>query len=153
MRRAVIVAIISALLAVTAAAFISGMLATRFVQEAYDGDGAVEWLATGGGGLSGLLIGAIVAMFVAIIFASNATRFVLMDLGVRNPGITMRGPLSLTLGGAIIGTVITIPGILILVVAGIAWGAIRVYDESGDRGISKLTAIAESKTGGLADFV
>ena len=151
MRRAVIVALVSALVAVSAAAFLSGLFAARFLQAADDGAGAEEWLATTG--LSALLIGAVIIMFVAIIFASNAARIVLMGLGVRNPGVTLRTPLTVTVLGALVGTVITIPGLLVLVLVGVAWAGVRVYDEFGPSGTSTLVAIAENNTGDLSDFV
>ena len=153
MRRAVIAAVVSALVTVSAAAFVSGLLAARFLQATDDGAGAAEWLATDG--LSALLLVSIGVMFVGILFASNAARIVLMARGIRNPGITMRGPLILTLVGAVAGTVVTIPGVLVLVLAGVAWGCVRVYDEFGPRGTSRLAAAgptAAQAGGDLSDW-
>jgi len=138
------------LVAVAAAAFITALLASGVT---HTPEGEEVGVLIVGEQFSGLLIGGIVLMFVAIIFASNAARLILMGIGVRNPGTTMRGPLALTLGGALIGTIITIPGVLSAVLLGVIWGFIRVYDEHGDRGISTLTAIADNQRGDLSDFV
>ncbi len=142
MRRAVIVALASALVAACAAAFVSGLLAARFLQAADDGAGAAEWLETGG--LSQLLLAGVGIMFVALLFASNAARIVLMGRGVRNPGRTLRGPLVVAVVGAVAGTVVTIPGVLLLVLVGVVWGMVRVYDELRPAGASRLAALAEA---------
>jgi len=69
-------------------------------------------------------------MVIGLATAFMAARILLLGLRIANPIRTLQGPLILSVVGAILTLILSLPGVFIFLLAGLAWGAYRVFDES-----------------------
>ncbi|MCL1800188.1 MAG: hypothetical protein FWG25_02330 [Promicromonosporaceae bacterium] len=155
MRRAALVGIISMLVSIAAAAYLSGVMAFQFLNAL---PGATpEAVLTGAAEAANtqflIAAGVMVAFLVATILAARA---LLLGLNIGNPLRVMRGPLILTIVGAIMNVALSLPLVFLVMLGGLAWGAYRVFDESFNPIPKRARLVGVTKTnrqfGGAGDL-
>lgn len=151
MRRAVITGIVAALVTVSAAAYLSGLLAFQFLNAVEGETGAVVASVVQAAGAQALVVMSI--LVVALVATASAARIVLVGLGVRRPLTALRGPLVLTVAGAVATIWIAFPGPFLVLVGGVAWGTVRLADELGLVGPRTVHHPGGEPDGDLSDFV
>lgn len=137
------------LLATAAAGYLSGVMAYQFLNRVSDNPEQVLVDAAQAAG-SQFLLGAAV-MLAALMIALMAARALLLGLGIANPLRLIRGPLILTTVGAILTVILSLPGVFLLLVAGLAWGAYRVFDETYNP-VPKPQVSFHNRGGDLSDW-
>jgi hypothetical protein len=90
-------------------------------------------------------------MVASLVAALAAARALLLGLGIANPLRAIRGPLILAGVGAVLTLILSLPGIFLVLVAGLAWAAYRVFDESFNPLVRPRLAGA-GKGGDLSDW-
>jgi len=117
------------LLATVAAGYLSGVMAFQFLNALPGADPQQVLLDATQAANSQFLLTAAV-MVAALVAAFMAARILLQGLGIANPLRVLQGPLILSMVGAILTLILSLPGIFLVLLAGLAWGAYRVFDES-----------------------
>jgi hypothetical protein len=149
-RRAIIVAVVGTLLTMLGAAYNGGITMVNFLLSE-DGGGLDVMPQLTIDRLAAQSLLAVVLTFAGLAAAIIAARVVLMGASVRNPMRTLMGPIILTAVGALVTSALAIPFIFVLVLAGLTWGFIRVHDEFGPKGKSRLSG-AMSDDAPLSDW-
>lgn len=128
MRRAALVGIISMLLATVAAGYLSGVMAYQFLNARSDNPEQVLTSAAEAANAQFLVSAAI--MVVGLVIALASARAILLGLGIANPLRVIRGPLILSVVGAGLTVALSLPGVFLILLAGLAWAAYRIFDET-----------------------
>jgi hypothetical protein len=151
-RRAALVGIISMLVSMAAAAYLSGLMSFQFLN-ALPGREPQQVLtdAVEQAGTFFLLSAAL--MVVGLAGAIIAARVILMGMGVRNPIRMLRGPLILCILGGILNVILSFPLIFIVMAIGLAWGAYRIFDECFNPVQIKPHLSGSGRGGGLDEFI
>ena len=116
------------LLATAAAGYLSGVMAYQFLNAAGLDPEAVLTQAAHAAGAQ-FMIGAVV-MVASLVAALMAARAVLLGAGIANPFRRMRGAMILSIVGGVLTLALSLPGIFLIFVAGLAWLAYILFDET-----------------------
>jgi len=116
------------LLATVAAGYLSGVLAFQFANAVQTHPQPVLVAARESANLQYFIAAAI--MVLSLVIALSAARVVLTEMGASDPIRTLRGPLILVAIGAILTLVLAVPGVFLLLIAGLAWLTYRILSES-----------------------
>jgi hypothetical protein len=91
-------------------------------------------------------------MVVALVVALSAARALLVGLNIANPLRLLRGPLILAGLGALLTLALNLPGVFLILVAGLAWAAYRIFDECFNP-VERRPRLRRADAGGdLADW-
>jgi len=115
------------LVATVAAGYLSGVLAFQFLNATAATPEEVLIEAAESANTHFLITAAIMAL--ALAFALSSARALLLGLGINNPLRVVRGPIILASIGAVLTIILNLPGVFLVLVAGLAWGAYRIFDE------------------------
>ena len=138
------------LLATVAAGYLSGVMAFQFLNQIQDDPQRVLAAAAEGANAQFLIAAAI--MVISLVLALSAARVLLLGLRIADPLRTIRGPVILTAIGAILNLILALPGIFLVLVAGLAWGAYRIFDEAFNP-VSRRPRLTPADRGGdLSDW-
>jgi len=138
------------LLATVAAGYLSGVMAFQFLNAVQDNPERVLASAAEAASAQFLITAGI--MVVALVIALSAARVLMLGLRIGNPLRTLRGPLILSIVGAVLTLILQLPGIFLLLVAGLAWGAYRIFDEAYNPIERKPRLTAAGRGGDLSDW-
>ena len=116
------------LVATVAAGYLSGVMAFQFLNAAAGGTPEQVLTHAAEAANTHFLITAAI-MAVALVAALSAARALLLGLNIANPLRVIRGPIILALVGAVLTLILSLPGVFLVLVAGLAWAAYRVFDE------------------------
>jgi hypothetical protein len=116
------------LLSTVAAGYLSGVMAFQFLNVSGLAPEQVLTAAVRDANAQFLIAAAF--MVIGGVMTLSAARALYVGLGIRNPLRALRGPIALSIVGMVLTLILNLPGIFLILVAGFAWGAYRIFDET-----------------------
>jgi len=142
------------LLATVAAGYLSGVMAFQFLNALPGGEPQQVLASAVEAADTHFLITAAV-MVVSLVVALSAARAMMVGLRIAHPLRALRGPVILSVVGAILTLILSLPGIFLVLLAGLAWSAYRIFDECFNpvpRLARPVDRSVATRGGGLADW-